>query len=156
MEERRRAPRQPGELKTIGREVGGKAEGLGLVVFGTIVALLGPVLFFLGYAEYGELLPFLPLGVILLLTGGALAAVGGQKMQKARFVAWTREALERDRFAASKEDKCPRCGTWNVQGTGFCSSCGLSLELRCVNCGSTHPRDSRFCAKCGRPMTVER
>ncbi|MEE8636641.1 MAG: protein kinase [Dehalococcoidia bacterium] len=50
--------------------------------------------------------------------------------------------------------KCARCGTENLEDSGFCRGCGESLgtELKCPQCGRINPQDSEFCNKCGHSL----
>jgi class 3 adenylate cyclase len=50
--------------------------------------------------------------------------------------------------------KCPACGTENLPGARFCSSCGTTLEAVCSNCGTALAADARFCQACGHPVAA--
>jgi hypothetical protein len=44
---------------------------------------------------------------------------------------------------------CPKCGTQNPPGQGFCSVCGAALQQNCPNCNTLVDISSRFCSYCG-------
>jgi hypothetical protein len=44
---------------------------------------------------------------------------------------------------------CPKCGTQNAAGQGFCAACGASLQQSCPNCNSMVDISARFCPSCG-------
>ncbi len=55
---------------------------------------------------------------------------------------------------------CPKCGTMNLVGAKFCSSCGADLQpvlvqkatstfVHCPKCGAENGNSARFCQNCG-------
>jgi hypothetical protein len=51
--------------------------------------------------------------------------------------------------------RCGNCGSANVGGSDFCSSCGANLRvgLTCNSCGAEAKDPSaRFCNRCGKPL----
>ena len=53
--------------------------------------------------------------------------------------------------ASDPSGPCPACGFENPAGSGFCGSCGASLErpVPCPECGADNPAGQRFCNACG-------
>jgi len=60
---------------------------------------------------------------------------------------------------------CPECGTLNILGARFCSSCGSELQALqpkaetqialCPKCGAENKSGSKFCQNCGEPLAKE-
>jgi predicted amidophosphoribosyltransferase len=136
-------PPKAGTLKTFGRETSQKALGTLLIILGVIV-LLGSLI---GVKKFGPLGIFVGLVLFLILVG-----TGEYKRRKARHVAWTMEAIERERRLDGKQIKCPRSGHWNAQADNYCSDCSLPLKVKCVKCGSFVSRGTKFCSSCGSPV----
>jgi hypothetical protein len=44
---------------------------------------------------------------------------------------------------------CPKCGSQNPIGQGFCSICGAQLQQNCPNCNNLVDLSARFCSYCG-------
>jgi hypothetical protein len=44
---------------------------------------------------------------------------------------------------------CPRCGSQNVIGQRFCTSCGETFQYNCAHCRGLIDPTSRFCTNCG-------
>jgi predicted amidophosphoribosyltransferase len=96
-------------------------------------------------------------GFIIFVIGMIFLGTGNYMRQKARHVAWTQEAIERERYASGKEMKCPQCGIWNSKESNYCSECSLPLKTKCLKCGEYNSRGGKFCSKCGSPFeAVER
>lgn len=57
---------------------------------------------------------------------------------------------------------CPKCGTLNIVGAKFCSSCGAELQVLqtkaetqttlCPKCGAQNKAGNKFCYSCGAPL----
>jgi predicted RNA-binding Zn-ribbon protein involved in translation (DUF1610 family) len=66
--------------------------------------------------------------------------------------------------ASGKKAKlsCPKCGTLNMMGAKFCSSCGTELQATqteaetqlvvCPKCGAQNKAGNKFCYSCGAPL----
>ena len=145
-----RGANRPGELATLGREIGDKAIGYAQIAVGCVLVGWAIAVYLVSQGRLS--LYSLVVVVATAAYGLLLVALGAQRVQKARFVAWTREAIERDRYVSAKEAKCARCGSWNPQEGAYCLQCGLPLKASCPQCGRRNAHGARFCIGCGRPI----
>jgi uncharacterized paraquat-inducible protein A len=130
-------------VKTLGREASQKAAGTLLIILGVIALLVSLI----GVEKFGPIGIFVGLVLFLILAG-----IGEYKRRKARHVAWTMEAIERERKLDGNQIKCTRCGQWNAKEDSYCSNCSLPLKVKCVKCGSFVHRGTKFCSSCGSPV----
>lgn len=142
--------RRPSSLKTAGREIAESAKGILSLVLGIALLLIGFLLFVAGIAERTGWC--INLGSVLLGIGIGLAAIGGYTRAKARHVAWTREAIEKDRTSGIADFQCPRCSHRFSRESGFCPNCSLPVKIKCGKCGEYTYRTSRFCGSCGAAL----
>jgi len=136
-------PPKASTVKTIGREASQKALGTLLIILG-VIALLASLI---GVEKFGPIGVFVGLMLFLILAG-----TGEYKRRKARHVAWTMEAIERERTLDGNQIKCPRCGQWNAKEDNYCSNCSLPLKVKCTKCGNMVNRGTKFCSSCGSPL----
>ena len=106
---------RPSEFRTMSRHVGEQSAGCGIALIGLIIVAVGAAMTIYGLA-WGQRGASL-LSVVFIFPGFVVMFFGGQKFQKAKHVAWTREAIERDRFERSRAPgsgriRCPRCDAW--------------------------------------------
>lgn len=47
---------------------------------------------------------------------------------------------------------CPSCGTELLDEDGRCKVCGIDFPLNCATCGTSNLRGSRFCSSCGQKL----
>jgi len=146
-------PKKPHTLKTAGREISGRTKGAGVSFLGAFFSIAGLVIFFLtvegSVKQQGMIIGFIILVIDVIFSG-----TGGYMRRKARHVAWTQEAIERERYTSGKEFKCPKCGTWNSRESNYCTKCSLPLRIKCIKCKTYNFRDDKFCAECGRPVVA--
>jgi len=140
------------EVRTYARQVAGKANGIALMFVGVVLLVPCGSMTLVGlFAQVtGEDTPGLIVFTLGLVLAIALIVIGNNIRRKAEHVAWTREALERDRFVRANPDVCPKCGHHNPTGSNFCSNCSSPLKVRqCPNCQATNVADAQFCGNCG-------
>ena len=89
----------------------------------------------------------------------ALAALGAYWQYKITEDTWkiieTHIARKAGGYVPPMPGRCGTCGTANVAGSDFCSSCGANLKVgrTCPSCGSAQKDISaRFCNRCGTPL----
>jgi len=150
MGKKARQPKPSSDMRTIGREAADKTTGCALTVIGGLM-VIGAITMLLYSATESDGNMMAVSGALWLI-GLILAIRGYNRMQKAQHVSWTREAIERDRYTSAKEERCPRCRSWNSSEADYCSKCGLPLRLRCAACGQTSTVGSQFCSSCGRAL----
>ena len=145
---------QHNEFKTIGRQTASKAGGCGITLLGLIIMLVS-IPIWIESDSFGPLI----IGFIVMM---GLAIFGGNMMQKANHVAWTREALERSDYGKGAETplynernvKCSRCQYSNLNSSNFCSNCSYPLNVKCEKCGNNNSLTEKFCNGCGQEIKV--
>jgi hypothetical protein len=100
--------------------------------------------------------------VAVMLSAGlllALPALGAYWQYKITEDAWKviedHIARKAGGYVPPLPGRCGTCGTANIAGSTFCSTCGANLTagLTCGSCGAQQ-RDAsaRFCNRCGKPL----
>src|SRR6478609_7452567 len=98
-------------------------------------------------------------GAIVFAPLLALAALGAYWQYKLTEDAWKiiedHIASKAGGYVPPLPGRCGTCGSANVAGSDFCSSCGANLKIgrTCSSCGAEQ-RDpgARFCNRCGKPL----
>ena len=95
--------------------------------------------------------------------------VPGELIRRVRESIALVENLTAQRDRASRQSRCPSCGSAQAQGANFCSNCGrpmpddspLMTETAdddaeyCEACGAMRQGESKFCAVCGEAFCSE-
>jgi hypothetical protein len=101
--------------------------------------------------------------VALILSAGllvALPALGAYWQYKITEDAWKiiEEHIARKAggYVPPLPGRCGNCGSGNMVGSGFCSTCGANLQTpSCAACGATQKDPSaRFCNRCGKALVA--
>jgi hypothetical protein len=142
---------QSSALKTLGRELLGKAGGIGVWALGIVCFI---AVFYVGLALSRE--HWLPVFAIGLPISIGICALGNYMCKKAQHIAWTREAIERQANASVRERLCPDCGVPSPDGAAFCRECGAALQTTCEGCGQVNSPGANFCMNCGGKLEAPR
>ena len=144
-----------------------QGEGNGLRTAGTVLTIVGFILFLAGFATgffsaaAGGSSP-IPLilgccfsGMILILIGNICKRRAARSAPARTLTVVSAPAEERETERAEEARKgltCPHCGMRNNADSEFCANCGASLHRKCPSCGEEVSLTAKFCDHCGKKL----
>ena len=144
-----------------------QGEGNGLRTAGTVLTVVGFIVFIAGFVcaffniagGSSSLIPLVFIGcfsgVILSIIGNALKrrAVRSAPARTLTVVSAPAEARETERAEEARKGlTCPHCGMRNNADSEFCANCGASLHRKCPFCGEEVSLTAKFCDHCGKKL----